>query len=130
MWLEPHELGKRGERRAAWFYRLRGYMIVARNARHFAGEVDLVVRRGSTLVIVEVKARQTLAAGEGFEAVDRKKRERLIRLGDHYAARHPTVLLRYDILSLYWDGKDFDITHFEDAFRPTADARQPWLWRA
>lgn len=123
------KLGKRGEQRAAWFYRLRGYSIVARNARHAAGEVDLVVRRGSTLVIAEVKTRQTLIAGEGHEAVDRAKRERLIRLGDHYAAQHPTAQLRYDILSMFWTGRRFVVSHYADAFRPVADAQRPWQWR-
>lgn len=123
------KLGKLGEQRAAWFYRLRGYSIVARNARHAAGEVDLVVRRGPTLVIAEVKTRQTRTAGEGHEAVDRAKRERLIRLGDHYARRYPDAQLRYDILSIFWNGWRFEISHFEDAFRPVADARSPWRWR-
>lgn len=124
------KLGAMGERRAAWFYRLRGYAILARNARLPAGEIDLVVRRGSTIVIAEVKTRQSDLAGEGHEAVDRRKRERMIRLGDQYAARHPGARLRYDILSIRWTGWRFVITHFADAFRPIADARHPWLWRA
>jgi putative endonuclease len=123
-------LGSLGERRAAWFYRLRGYAIVARNVRLPAGEIDLVVKRGGIVVIAEVKTRQSLVAGEGHEAVDRTKRERLIRLGDQYAARHPDVRLRYDILSLLWTGRRFVVTHYEDAFRPIADARRPWIWRA
>ena len=104
-------LGRRGERRAAWFYRLRGYTIVDRNVRLPAGEIDLVVKRGAQVVIAEVKTRQTLIAGEGHEAVHRKKRERLIRLGDQYAAKHPDVRLRYDILSLFWNGRRFIVTH-------------------
>jgi putative endonuclease len=123
-------LGARGERRAAWYYRLRGYAILARNVRLPAGEIDLVVRRGGLTVIAEVKTRQSLAAGAGHEAVDRKKRERMIRLGDQYAALHPEVRLRYDILSLYWTGRRFIVTHYADAFRPVADARRPWIWRA
>jgi putative endonuclease len=128
--LDARELGKRGERRAAWHYLLRGYRILARNARLPAGEIDLVVRRGGTIVIAEVKTRQSLAAGEGHEAVTRGKRERMIRLGDQYAARHPGARLRYDILSLYWNGRRFVVTHFADAFRPVADAQRPWIWRA
>jgi putative endonuclease len=128
--LPAPQLGRRGERRAAWFYRLRGYSIVDRNVRLPAGEIDLVVRRGGIVVIAEVKTRQSLLAGEGHEAVHRVKRERLIRLGDQYASRHPGVRLRYDILSLFWTGRRFIVTHYADAFRPMADPQRPWLWRA
>ena len=128
--LPTAKLGARGERRAAWFYRLRGYSIVDRNVRLPAGEIDLVVKRGAQVVIAEVKTRQTLVAGEGHEAVHRVKRERLIKLGDQYAAKHPDVRLRYDILSLYWTGRRFIVTHYEDAFRPMADPQRPWIWRA
>jgi putative endonuclease len=119
-----------GERRAAWFYRLRGYSILERNARLPAGEIDLVVKRGATIVIAEVKTRQSDVVGEGYEAVDRRKRERLIRLGDQYAARHPTAQLRYDIVSVRWTGRRFVVTHYPDAFRPFADPYYPWRWRA
>jgi putative endonuclease len=128
--LNPRELGRRGERRAAWFYRLRGYRIVARNVRSRDGEIDLVVRRGRTLVIAEVKTRQSTAAGEGFDAVDRKKREQIVRLADQYVASMKDVELRYDVLSLFWNGRRFVVTHFPDAFRPVSDAREPWKWRA
>jgi Holliday junction resolvase-like predicted endonuclease len=77
-----------------------------------------------------VKARQSLAAGAGHESVDRRKREQLIRLGDQYVDRFPDLQLRYDILSLYWNGRRFVIEHFPDAFRPMADASHPWRWRA
>ncbi|HKR62734.1 MAG TPA: YraN family protein [Thermoanaerobaculia bacterium] len=130
MHFSPHTLGRLGETCAAWFYRLRGYSIVARNVRTRAGEIDLIARRGKTIVIAEVKTRQTRRAGEGHEAVGRTKRERMIRLGDHYAARHPEAQLRYDIVSLFWNGWRFAITQYADAFRPIADARMPWLWRA
>ncbi|HEX6642787.1 MAG TPA: YraN family protein, partial [Thermoanaerobaculia bacterium] len=111
-------------------YRLRGYSIVDRNVRLPAGEIDLVVKRGGMVVIAEVKTRQSLVAGEGHEAVNQRKRERLIRLGDQYAARHPEARLRYDILSLFWNGRRFVVTHYADAFRPIADAQRPWIWRA
>ena len=128
--LAPKDLGKRGERRAAWHYRLRGYRILARNVRLPAGEIDLVVKRGATIVIAEVKTRQSVSAGEGHEAVNRVKRERMIKLGDQWAATHPHAQLRYDILSLFWNGRRFVVTHYADAFRPVADAQRPWLWRA
>jgi putative endonuclease len=122
-------LGRIGERHAAWYYRLRGYRILARNFRTRSGEADLVVRRGRTIAIVEVKTRQTLTAGEGHDAVTRAKRERLARIGDLLAARHPDAMLRYDILVLFWNGWYFRATRYRDAFRLFADARRPWVWR-
>jgi putative endonuclease len=124
------DLGRAGERRAAWFYRLRGYRIAGRNVRLSAGEIDLVARRGRTIAIVEVKTRQSLAAGEGYEAVDRKKRERLVSLATEYTARERNVQVRYDVLSLFWNGRRFIVSHYPDAFRPVSDERQPWKWRA
>jgi putative endonuclease len=127
--LDVRKLGALGERRAAWFYRLRGYTIVGRNVRLRAGEIDLVVRRGNTLAFVEVKTRQSLAAGEGFESVDRGKQLQLVRLAEEYLARHPHAgEVRHDVLSLFWNGWRFIVSRFCDAFQPTSDARRPWRW--
>ncbi len=127
--MEAKELGRRGERRAAWFYRLRGYSIVARNVRLRSGEIDLIVRRGRVLAFVEVKTRQSLMAGEGYEAVDRAKQLQLVRLAGEYLARRPhSGEIRYDVLSLYWTGIRFIITYYRDAFRPVSDSRWPWKW--
>ncbi|HSP13978.1 MAG TPA: YraN family protein [Thermoanaerobaculia bacterium] len=128
--VDSRELGTRGERRAAWFYRLRGYRIVSRNLRLRSGEIDLVARRGRTIVIVEVKTRQSLAAGEGHEAVDRRKRERLVRLANEYVSGERGVQIRYDVMSLFWNGRRFLVSHYPDAFRPVADPHEPWRWRA
>ena len=128
--MTPKELGARGERRAAWYYRLRGYRVAGRNVRLHSGEIDLVLRRGRTLVIAEVKTRQSLAAGEGFEAVDARKRERLIRLAGEYVGGERGLRIRYDVVSLYWNGRRFIVSHYPDAFRPVADPHMPWRWRA
>ncbi len=123
------ELGALGERRAAWHFRLRGYRIVGRNVRLRRGEIDLIVRRGTTLVFVEVKTRQSLSAGEGYDAVDRRKQLQLIALVDEYLSRIPApVDVRYDVVSLFWDGRRFRLRHFVDAFRPRSDPRFPWKW--
>ena len=50
-------LGPEAERRVRRHYRLRGYRILAANARAGGYELDLVVRRGRTVVVCEVKAR-------------------------------------------------------------------------
>ena len=50
-------LGPDAERRVRRHFRLRGYRILAANARAGRYEVDLVARRGRVLVVCEVKAR-------------------------------------------------------------------------
>jgi putative endonuclease len=123
------KLGARGERRAAWFYRLRGFSIVGRNHRMRGGEIDLIVRRGKLLVFVEVKTRQSLAAGEGYESVDRAKQMQMVRLSDEYLAKHQHKgEVRYDIVSLYWNGIRFVLQHFPDAFQTRSDPYRPWRW--
>ena len=52
--------GHGAEGLAACWLRLKGYRILARNWRSAAGEIDLIARRGATLVIVEVKQRGDL----------------------------------------------------------------------
>jgi putative endonuclease len=77
------------ERRAAWWYRLRGYRILARNAWVGGYELDLVVRRGRRLVFCEVKEKSGDRFGEPVEMVDAEKQRRIRRAADGWLAAHP-----------------------------------------
>lgn len=46
--------GRRGERIAGWWLRLKGWNILDRRVRTPAGEVDLVARKGNLVAFVEV----------------------------------------------------------------------------
>jgi putative endonuclease len=78
-----------GERLAARHYRLRGYRILAANARAGGHELDLVVRRGRRLVFVEVKERSREGYGGPVGAVDREKRRRVRRAAASWLQAHP-----------------------------------------
>jgi putative endonuclease len=52
--------GLSAESRAAALLVAKGYRIVSRRFRSPVGEVDIIARRGRTLIFVEVKARSTL----------------------------------------------------------------------
>jgi putative endonuclease len=71
--------GRAAERRVAWYFRRRGYRILARNVRAGGVELDLIVRRGPRLVFCEVKLKEGPRFGDPLEAVDFRKRERLRR---------------------------------------------------
>jgi putative endonuclease len=53
-------IGLSAESRAAALLVAKGYRIVSRRFRSPVGEVDIIARRGRTLIFVEVKARSTL----------------------------------------------------------------------
>ncbi len=79
----------RGERRALWHYRLRGYRILGTNVQAGRHELDLVVRRGSELTFVEVKERAGSGFGGAVGAVDREKRRRVREAARVWLSRNP-----------------------------------------
>jgi putative endonuclease len=77
---EKDELGRRGEVVAAKWLEAAGCVVLHRNWRCRAGEIDLVVREDAATVFVEVKTRTSVAYGHPFEAITTAKRTRLRRL--------------------------------------------------
>ena len=75
----PADLGARGERLAEEHYRRQGGRCLAANWRHGRDELDLVVLEGEVLVFVEVKTRTAEIGGEGYWAVNRRKKRALRR---------------------------------------------------
>ncbi len=80
-------LGLSAESRAAAYLIAKGYRILARRWRSPVGEVDIVARRRSVLVFVEVKARVTL--DEAAESVLPRQRQRIIAAAEAWLASHP-----------------------------------------
>src|SRR6185295_5817393 len=80
-------LGLSAESRAAAYLIAKGYRIVARRWRSPVGEIDIVARRRSTLVFVEVKARASL--DDAAEAVVLRQRRRIIGAAEAWLAAHP-----------------------------------------
>ena len=62
-------------------YAREGYDIVARNWTMRGGELDIVARRGSLIVVCEVKARATADFGTPAEAMTLTKQQRVRRAG-------------------------------------------------
>lgn len=73
-------LGAYGERAAERHLCARGMQVLARNWRCDQGELDLVLRDGSVLVVCEVKTRSSEAYGTPHEAVTASKAARIRRL--------------------------------------------------
>ena len=92
--------GRRGERLAGWWLRLKGWTILDRRVRTPAGEVDLIARKGSLIAFVEVKTRRT--AAELDFAIDERRLARVAAAAEILMPRYagPGDDIRIDVLLL------------------------------
>jgi putative endonuclease len=112
-----NDLGARGEALAADYLEEQGYTIIKRNYRYRKAEIDILAGKEGLLVIVEVKSRSS----EHFEpiagTVGKKKVRHLVMAADHYVTQNKIEHdIRFDIITVYFQGKLPQITHIEDAF--------------
>ncbi len=114
--------GRRAEDIAAALLRAKAYSILDRRARTARGEIDIVARRGRTLVFVEVKLRARI--DDAVEAVWPRSWERIGRAGEAWAARRAAFAgfgQRFDLIALApWRLP----IHVRDAWRPDFAARR------
>ena len=114
------DFGRAGEERAARHLTANGFRILDRNWRCPQGELDIVAETAGMIVVVEVKTRASEAFGHPFEAIDRRKAQRLWRLALAWIAVHPDEAkgrhLRLDAIALTGpDPRTARLEHLEDA---------------
>lgn len=93
-------IGTRAERRALAHYRLRGYRVLATNLWIGGYELDLVLRRGRTIVFCEVKSKGGAERGDPLEMVTPEKVRRLRQAAEAWRAANPDALghaVRFDV---------------------------------
>ena len=79
------------ERRAARWYRLRGWRVLGTNVWAGRNEIDLIVRRGGHLRFVEVKEKRGPLYGDPLDAVDEEKQRRVRRAAEAWLAGRPEL---------------------------------------
>ncbi|HLJ64396.1 MAG TPA: YraN family protein [Stellaceae bacterium] len=107
--------GQAGELLCLWLLRLKGYRVLARHFRVAAGEIDLIARRGSHLVAVEVKTRREIATA--IEAVTTRQRRRIARAFAHFLRTRPDLApltRRFDVMLIT---RSPIPVHIKDAWR-------------
>jgi putative endonuclease len=77
-------VGISAESRAAAFLIAKGFRILARRFKSPVGEIDIVARRRSLLVFVEVKARNRL--DEAAESIDARQQRRIAAAAEVWLA--------------------------------------------
>ncbi|MCW2881607.1 MAG: hypothetical protein JWQ95_5707 [Sphaerisporangium sp.] len=108
-----HELGKHGEQLAVDYLRAAGFNILERNWWCPEGEIDILVRDGPVLVVVEVKTRSGRSHGTAFQAVTPAKLARLRTLAAKWLSGQPEWFssIRIDVVALERFAGEFSIRH-------------------
>ena len=114
-------LGQLGEAHAERYLAGRGLRRIARRFRTPAGEIDLVMRDGATIVFVEVKTQTDDRLGDPHERVTRPKQKRLIRAARWFLNQKGwhDAACRFDVVAVIAPpGAAPRVEHFRDAFMP------------
>lgn len=96
----------------------RGFTLVGRNVRVGRLEIDVIARRGSLIVVCEVRARRSDRFMAPAESLDRRKLERVRRAAALWLANSKLrgVDVRLDVAAVVFDGPTPRLEYYEDAF--------------
>lgn len=113
------QLARAGEEAAANYLTAKGYVILHRNIRFPEGELDIVAKQEKTLVVVEVKTRETDRFGKPYQFVSEQKQRRQAAMARRFLSlcRLRTVPVRFDVISIVLSPhQPPQIEHIENAF--------------
>ncbi len=108
--------GRWAEALAALWLAAKGYRVLDRRVRLPAGEIDIVARRSTVIVFIEVKQRESREAALG--AVTPAGWARIARAAESWRAARPRLQhlgWRYDLVALAPGRLPI---HIRDAWRP------------
>jgi putative endonuclease len=115
-------LGDAGEKLALNRLLELGYELLEANWRRRAGELDLVMREGETVVFVEVRTRRGEGLGTPEESVTRAKQQRLVSLAtlwlaETYPDERDLPEWRIDVVGVHLSasGRLLEINHLPGA---------------
>jgi putative endonuclease len=107
-------IGQHYETEALRFLQQRGLKLLTRNFLVKAGEIDLIMQDGNTLVFVEVRYRHSKTFGSSKETVTYAKQQKLIRAAQSYLLQYPQYShfpCRFDLIAI-----DRSIEWLQNAF--------------
>lgn len=111
------EKGILGEKKAQEYLISRGYEIKETNYRTKIGEIDIIAEKANILVFVEVKTRTNTNFGFPYEAVNKRKINKIVKSSLVYIKEKGirNYQIRYDIIEVFLYDKT-KINHIENVF--------------
>ncbi len=114
---ESYTFGQIAEQRAATYLKKMGYEILEQNYRYRKAEIDIIAKKDSFIIVVEVKARSSFFFGAPESFVNRKKIQLLVLAIDAYIQKNDLdVEVRFDIISYVVENGIWTREHIENAF--------------
>lgn len=111
------ELARKGEQLACEYLQAKGFVVLKRNYRIGAGELDIIARHGRDIVFVEVKTRESAYMTDPLKLVPVAKQRQVVRIADIYLKSLKSIeRARFDIVIVVHNPQSTDIRHIEDAF--------------
>jgi putative endonuclease len=101
--MDRRRIGAEAEILAREFLVGRGLRPLLGNYRCRAGELDLVLREGPALVVVEVRQRSSMRFGGAGASIDARKRRRIAQATRHLLLTHPELRdlpIRFDVIAI------------------------------
>ncbi|MDQ2075074.1 YraN family protein [Marinimicrobium sp. ABcell2] len=119
LWPSSNNQGQQAEALAETFLQRQGLQPRERNYRCKAGEIDLIMSQGETLIFVEVRLRSNARFASAAESVDARKQHKLLRAAQHYLLQRrltDKVQCRFDVVAFDRGLKPDGITWLPNAF--------------
>lgn len=114
---EHNELGKLGEELAVDYLQKEGYEILETNWVFQKAEIDIIAKKDGIVAVIEVKTRSSIEFGLPQDFVKPKKIQLLVKaINEYIISNNLDSEVRFDIISIYKEGKNFKIEHLIDAF--------------
>lgn len=111
--------GQEGEMLAKNYLLKEGYEIVELNYRYKKYEIDIIAKKGETMVFVEVKTRKNSTFGEPEIFVTRQKQGFVIAAANQYLKDNNISLeSRFDIIAIIQLNNTRTVKHLEAAYYP------------
>lgn len=90
--------GDDAEALAAHYLEAQGLSLLQHNYHCRFGEIDLIMKQGSTIVFVEVRMRSYAAFGGAGASITTSKQQKLIRTAEHFLQQHGDAACRFDAI--------------------------------
>ena len=110
------EIGQLGEKLAVKFLKEKDYEIICKNFKSKQGEIDIIAKdEMGVIIFIEVKTRTSLEYGNPSEAVDKNKKEHIVKTAGYYLYKNniKEANTRFDVIEIFIHKGRYKLNHIK-----------------